>query len=142
MQFTHRVLVAEANDSLRQRLYDALIDVGVVADVSADGVDAIDKLNNRIYAVAIVDYTLPVVDGDAIIERVRLIPEHDRPLLIITAQRGVALPLDHDVVQVVMRKPYDRRQVADLIAACVRAMAEMRARPAPLRSDRPETRPC
>ena len=142
MQHDQRVLVAEAHDSLRQRLYDALIDLGVIADVSADGVDVIDKLNTKTYAVIIIDYALPVIDGPAIVERVRLIPEHDRPLMVMTAQRGVNLDLDPEIVQVVMRKPYDRRQFADLVAACVRAMAETRARQAPLRSAQTEASPC
>jgi len=142
MQTPHHVLLAEANDSLRQRLCTALVDLGLTVDLSADGVDVIDKLDHHHYAVAIIDYTLPVVDGEAIIERVRLIPEAERPLMIITAQRGVTLALDHEIVQVVMRKPYDRRQVADLIAACVRAMAEIGASRARLRSSQPEARPC
>ena len=95
MQVAQRVLLAEANDSLRQQLYAALIDLGVSVDASADGVDAIDKLNNVTYAVAIIDYALPVVDGEAIIERVRLLPETQRPLMIITAQHGLRLTFDH-----------------------------------------------
>jgi DNA-binding response OmpR family regulator len=142
MQVAQRVLLAEANDSLRQQLYAALIDLGVSVDASADGVDAIDKLNNVTYAVAIIDYALPVVDGEAIIERVRLLPETQRPLMIITAQRGLRLTFDHEIVQVVMRKPFDLRHVADLIAACVRAMAELGTRRSPLPSNQSETRPC
>jgi len=141
MQTNQRVLVAEANDSLRERLHAALIDIGVTVDASADGVDAIDRLDHVRYAVAVIDHALPVVDGDAIIERVRLLSETERPLMIITAQRGITLNLDPEVVQVVLRKPYDRRQVADLIAACVRAMAEIGARRPRLSSDRPEARP-
>jgi DNA-binding response OmpR family regulator len=142
MQIAQRVLIAEANDGLRQKLYGALCDAGVSVDVSADGVDAIDKLNRVRYGVAIIDLALPIVDGEALVERVRLLPSSERPMMIITAQRGTKLTLDHEVVQVVMRKPYDLRQVSDLIVSCLRTMAEIGARRALLRSDRPEARPC
>lgn len=140
MPLTQRVLVAETNANVAARLQRALINDGVLADFVADGVAAIDKLERVHYGVVLIDYMLPIIDGPTLIERVRLFARGERPIVIVTAPVGMPLQLDHEIVQVVVRKPYDRRQLADLICACVRTMAEVTAGRSTSPGDRPEAR--
>ena len=129
------VLIAEGNDQLRKRLCDKLIDAGVSFDSVADGRAAIDKLAERVYAMMILDLSLPLLDGVSVIAGVRNLRLADRPMLLVTANSGPMPALDSDLVQMVLRKPYDARQIADVIASCLRAVAEQRKRLAVRRID-------
>jgi|GEM_PF-1895574 len=126
MTIAQRVLVAESDERLRTRLRDSLFDAGVSADAVADGREAIERLDERVYTMMILEVALPVIDGVAVIDRVRKLGRAERPMLLVTANRGPMPVLDHDLVQMVLRKPLDVRQIADVVATCLRAIAPKR----------------
>jgi DNA-binding response OmpR family regulator len=121
-----RVLIAEADEKLRELLSKRLLDADVFADVVADGRDALQRLDERRYAMLILDLALPVADGGVILDRIRDLPAAQRPMILVTALRGVTHSLDADLVQIVLRKPFDVRQIAEIVASCLRSLDKRR----------------
>jgi len=121
-----RVLIAEADEKLRELLSKRLLDADIFADVVADGRDALQRLAERNYAMLILDLALPVADGSMIIDRMRELPAAQRPMILVTALRGVTHTLDPDLVQIVLRKPFDVRQIAEVVASCLRSLDKRR----------------
>ena len=126
-----RVLIAEGAERLRIRLEEKLRNLIVSFDSVDHGRDAIAKLNERAYAMMVLDLGLPGGDGVAVIDRIRGLRASDRPMLLVTATRESLPLLDTELVQMVLRKPYDARQIAEVIANCLRAVDEHRKRMTP-----------
>jgi DNA-binding response OmpR family regulator len=74
-----RVLVAEDDEGLRSVLERGLREHGYAVDVAGDGQKALHYLDTYEYAVAILDWRMPIVSGLEVIERLR--------------RRGSALPI-------------------------------------------------
>jgi CheY-like chemotaxis protein len=117
-----RVLIAEGDETQRELLRKRLFTLDVLPDVALDGREALQKIAEQDYAIVVVDLTLPVVDATGIIDRVRDLPAARRPMILVTADRGVQHALDTDLVQIVLRKPFDARQIADVIASCLSSL--------------------
>ncbi len=68
-----RVLVADADDRLRQVLGDALRAAGFEVEAARDGKEAMEKLGASLFAIdlLLLDLDLPEVDGYCLIDRVR-----------------------------------------------------------------------
>ncbi|HEX8153355.1 MAG TPA: response regulator [Thermoanaerobaculia bacterium] len=115
-----RVLIAEGDEELRRRLYSRLLDLDVFSDSVTRNRHAIEHLDERSYAVVVLDPNLG--DGDClqVLERIRNIPLKERPVVIVTAASPAAYGLNSDAVHIVVRKPYSVNQVADLVHSCVR----------------------
>jgi len=133
------ILIAEGDRTLRELLCRRLLTLDVVVEEAEDGREAIQILEERHPAIVVVDLALPLMDGYAVIDRVRGLPRSERPMVLVTAERGVVHTLDVDLVQVVLRKPFDVRQVADVIASCLTALRSRR-KPAVSAGDQKEGR--
>ena len=113
-----RVLIADADENLRRRLYARLLDLEVFSDTVASGTHAIEKLEERPYGVVVVDFSLANAGSTTVLEHIRTMRE--RPLVIVTAVRDTARSLAADVVQIVLRKPFNVTHIAELIESCIR----------------------
>jgi DNA-binding NtrC family response regulator len=119
-----RVLIADADPGVRRELYQRLLDAEVFADTVADGREALDKLNETAYAVVILDVALALITTERLLEYIAAMRAEDRPVVLVLAGRGAARSLDVDVVQIVLRKPCDLAQLAEIVRSCVRSTAE------------------
>ncbi|HEV7920474.1 MAG TPA: response regulator [Thermoanaerobaculia bacterium] len=120
-----RVLIADADSELRRQLYTRLLDADVYSDTVGDGQAAAEKLEERRYAVIVLDLGLPRVDGFQLLERLRTRPQEEWPIVLALVGRGPMPDLDGDLVQIAIRKPINTVQLADMIESCVR-IAERR----------------
>lgn len=121
-----RVLIADADSELRRRLYTRLLDADVYSDTVADGPAAIDKLEEKRYAVVVLDLSLPNVDGFQLLDRIRARPQEEWPIVLALVGRGAIPNVDVDLVQIAIRKPVNTVQLADMIESCVRIVADRR----------------
>ena len=119
-----RVLVAEADLTLRRLLYRRLLDLGVFSDCVFDGRDAVKKLGEHNYGVAILDLGLPGGSAEHALERIRRIKAADRPIVLALATDTNPRGFDLDVVQVIIRRPIDPAQLADLVLSCLQSVAD------------------
>ncbi|MEA2491891.1 MAG: Response regulator receiver domain [Acidobacteriota bacterium] len=123
-----RVLIADRDASLRQLLYSRLLEIDLFSDCVANGRDALEKLGDTGYAVLIIDVTLTDVDAIQVIERIAQMPAAQRPVVLVLAERPeAARTMDVDIVQIILRKPVDVTQLAELVGSCVRSAARRAA---------------
>lgn len=115
-----RVLIADADADFRLKLHKRLLDRDVFSDFVGDGREAIDRLINSDYSVLVLDMTLGQSGAERILDAVSDQPRERRPVVLVIAPAGAARSLDIEVVQIVLRRHYDMRQLADMIQSCVR----------------------
>ena len=115
------VLVADDNEATCT-LITALLQHEFSVDVATDGAEALEKLKSRQYAVIMLDLLMPMVDGYAVLDTVRIhYPELLRRTLIVTAalsSRAMERVRQYDVCGVVA-KPFE----VDALLAAVRQCA-------------------
>ncbi len=114
-----RVLVVE-DDKYQQTLLKCTLEKsGYVADVAADGLTALHMLRTGDYALALVDYHLPEVDGLASAKLAReLIELPTAPKLIATTGYPAELEAREGadgVFDAIVAKPYKLPQIVDLV---------------------------
>ena len=121
---TGRVLIADGDTDLRRRVSRALLDVDVFADTSATTTETISRLAADSYGVMILDVAL-AGDVAQVIARIAAMPEGARPVVLILAgSPEAARSLDVEIVQIVLRKPVNLRQLVDVVRSCIRNASE------------------
>ena len=121
-----RVLIADADPTLRHSLSKRLIDAEVFADSVADGRMALEALAASSYAVVILDLALPHLNSERVLDAIAAMPGNARPVVLVLAGRSSARSLDVDVVQIVLRKPCNLVQLSEIVQSCVKSAAESR----------------
>ena len=113
-----KVLVAE-DTPVGQKLMKALLQVlGCVADVVANGREAVEKVRENDYDVALMDIMMPVMDGLDATRAIRAGGNDSLPIIALTAavtkedrERSRAAGLDD-----FLPKPIDPKQLKEKIA--------------------------
>jgi DNA-binding response OmpR family regulator len=119
-----RVLIADSDPPLRQRLFSALLDAEIYSDCVTNTTDALAKLAEEQYGVVVMDVALPVGDAELIVERIARMPATLRPVvLVLAANPEAARSLDVEIVQIVLRRPVNLGQLVDLVRSCIRNSA-------------------
>lgn len=123
-----RVLIADGDRRLRTNLYTRLLDADIFSDCVATANDAIEYMRDRAYGLILLDLELPNGEGYALIDQIRVLPKHQRPMILATASRDLQPNLDPDLVQIIIRKPLRLADVADMVRSCVGSFADAVAR--------------
>ena len=134
-----RVLIADADGDFRLKLYKRLLDGDVFSDIVGDAREAIDRLTRNDYGLIVLDLMLPQLGGERVLEAVNDQPRERRPVVLVIAPAGAARSLDVEVVQIVLRRPCDIRQLSDMVRSCIQiATATAGAAPATRGAARPD----
>lgn len=91
----NRVLVAESNAELRQTLATLLTRLGLDVVQAENGQQALFALRTTPFAVAIIDVKLPDMPAEALVARLRKLPEGPNLPVVLTAQDDASLDLEH-----------------------------------------------
>ena len=84
------ILVAEDNVTNRVVISKLLDRLGMVYDLSEDGVEALKRFREHsYYGLVLTDFHMPRMDGVALAEAIRALPDDDTPIVALTAD---ALP--------------------------------------------------
>ena len=122
-----RVLIVDADQTVRSRLFTALLELQVYSDTAGGAPDAVEQFGGRDYGVVILDLRVP--DAESILRAIRDVPRDRRPMVIGTGERDMAEELDADLVQIVIRKPIALRQFAEVVRSCLEAAPRWRHAP-------------
>lgn len=125
-----RVLIAEADPAVRRALFKAMLDRDLYSDTAADAGEFFERLQRQRYTLVVLDLALPGATTEEVLERFRgraNEPVDDQPIVIVTGNPDGARTLDHDLVQIVLRRPIDVRQLSELAENCLRGMRDERA---------------
>jgi DNA-binding response OmpR family regulator len=81
-----RILVAEDDARLRRHLVAALREAGHEVDETGDGITALDLLGNHLHDAAVLDISMPGMDGVSVIREAR---DHGcRAVMLLSTARG------------------------------------------------------
>ncbi|HET7710978.1 MAG TPA: response regulator [Thermoanaerobaculia bacterium] len=117
---TRSVLIADDDQSIRQLLRTIVQREGLAADCASDGLEAIEKLRAREYAVILLDLMMPRADGFEVIEYLKTNAPQQKPVvLVITAYADQRFKkVDPDIVAGVLRKPFEVTELGALVRLC------------------------
>jgi DNA-binding response OmpR family regulator len=116
-----RVLIADADPVLREQMTRRLLDGDVFSDAVSDSRSALERLREHDYAVLLLDLGLPQQGAESILEYLNRVPAARRPVILVLAEASAARSLDVEMVQIVLRKPFNLRHLSDLVKSCVHA---------------------
>jgi two-component system chemotaxis response regulator CheY len=115
-----RVLVADDDHAIRQLVRTIVRRERLEADCVCDGLEAIDMLRQREYAVILLDLMMPRMDGFGVIEFMKQNPPANKPVvLVITAYADQKFKtVDPEIVAGVLRKPFEVADLGNLVRLC------------------------
>jgi DNA-binding response OmpR family regulator len=118
------VLIADDDPAIRTLLRLIVERAGLDVDVAADGNETLALLERKNYALVLLDLQMPRANGFDVVDRLRM--KYPRPVIIVVTAlpRSQTVQLDTNVVQAIVRKPFDVAFLADIIAGTARSMAD------------------
>jgi CheY-like chemotaxis protein len=121
---TPPILIADDDPAIRCLLRLIVERAGLDVDVAADGHEALTMIERRNYALVLLDLQMPRTNGFDVVERLRT--KDPRPVIIVVTAmpRSQTVQLDTNVVQAIVRKPFDVAFLADIIAGTARSMGD------------------
>jgi CheY-like chemotaxis protein len=105
-----------------------LLDREIFSDCVTDAKAALAKLQEEAYALVLLDLALPPEGAAEVLNAVAQIPLGRRPFILALATHHDARSLDVDVVQIVLRKPFDAGSAADIVQSCMRSALRRNSR--------------
>lgn len=118
------VLLAEPADEERFRLLTLLQQGNLTCDVAAEGKEAILLLKTNRYAVVLLDASIPSPHAEQIVRELGKSSADERPIIFLTSsgQPGEQPMADlaGDLVQALVRKPFDAKDLSEILIGCVR----------------------
>jgi CheY-like chemotaxis protein len=118
------VLISDDDAGIRNLLRTVTEKTGCRVETAVNGLDALQKMEASEYDLLLLDLMMPVMDGYEVAARMKDI--HPRPaVIVVTASHewaDEADRLDGHVVSSIVRKPFDVRQLSELILAAAQAV--------------------
>jgi DNA-binding response OmpR family regulator len=105
------ILVVDDDPSVRELMQWALLDDGLRVDTAADGIEALERIAASPPRLAVLDISLPGVDGFGVAHALRA---RSIPILVVTADGNAAAKAARAGAYRFLRKPFD---VTDLVVA-------------------------
>jgi two-component system, OmpR family, response regulator len=119
------VLVVDDDDEVRTMVCAALTRADLSCDHASHGEAALEHLRDTDYAVVLLDLRMPTLDGAGVLREFQLWGRsNDRKpvILVVTAFADREAPLlPGDLVQAVIRKPFDLGELVAIVSGCVNA---------------------
>ena len=117
-----RILIVDDDAAIRGLLRVLAERSGIITDEAADGTQALQLLDTKIYDAVLLDLAMPRVNGFDIIDRLR--HKSHRPVVIVLSALTTVrfTDLDPSIVHCVIRKPFD---VDMLMARMVAAATQL-----------------
>src|SRR5689334_17741166 len=108
MRLDHRILVVDDDDAIRALLRTVLRRRGFHVDTARNGVDALEQISARRYALIVLDLMMPRMSGYELVDQLVDQPVMSRPrVLILTAAGGEPLKIHTEMIVGTMQKPFD-----------------------------------
>jgi DNA-binding response OmpR family regulator len=123
------VLVVDDDAGIRGLLKLIAERRGFAVDVAADGLEALEKLSECSYDLAIIDLMMPRLNGYDLVQDMR--SHEDRPMIVVaTAMTDTLIgQLDSDIVHSILRKPFDIDVVGSMMTEILSTIAARHEEP-------------
>ena len=121
---TRRILLVEDDGVTVEVVAGILAAKGFEVDVANDGVSGVEKLCKGGYALALIDYHLPEIDGYASARVMgQMLPAGERPKLVALTADPASLKARGDIASVfdaLLAKPFEPRALIALVEELIR----------------------
>ena len=109
---TRSILVVDDEPDIRDTVADILNDFGYAADTAGNGTEALSRISERFYDVALLDFKMPGMDGLTLSHEMRrLSPETSAILVSAYTGGGIAEEAIRNGIRKVIAKPVDMNEV-------------------------------
>jgi len=135
-----RILIVDDDDAIRALLVTVMRRRGFHADTARNGLEALEQLNLRRYALVVLDLMMPQMNGYEVLEQLASFPPATRPLVLVLTAGLEPRPIDAKLVIGLMHKPFDVELLMDTISGCISSF-EATAQAAPDTGISPSERP-
>ena len=112
---TCAALVVEDDETVQRLTQVILQKYCSSVDVAGDGQQAIDMLHSGAYGLVILDLMLPKVNGLAVLEAIRALPDPPKVIVLSAISRYFADRLPPDTI--VLQKPFEIDRLEELIGS-------------------------
>ena len=119
MRPERRILIVDDDDAIRALLVTVMRRRGFHADMARNGLEALEQLNLRRYALVVLDLMMPQMNGYEVLEQLASFPLNTRPLVLVLTAGLEPRPIDASLVIGMMHKPFDVELLMDTISGCV-----------------------
>ena len=121
------LLIVDDDKAVRRLLARVAERAGFDVDTAKDGLQALEMLGRKQYAIAIVDLMMPRLSGYELVQKISTLDP--RPIVIVATalMNGDVASLDDSMVRRVIKKPFDINAVANALVEIAREAAERRA---------------
>ena len=113
-----KILVCDDDEIIRMLLADSLENEEWIVEEAVDGKEALEKLINPLYDLAVIDYMMPYYTGIEVVEKLPLHVKQNLPIIMLTAksqkedkQLATAVGVTHFV-----QKPFSPAYLYELIS--------------------------
>ena len=116
MDENNRILIVDDDESIRKILSAILEDEGYVVETAENGREAIDKSNERIFNLALIDVRLPDIEGVVLLAKFRETVPRMRKIIITgfpTVQN--AIEAVNNKADAYMFKPFEVGKILEAI---------------------------
>jgi CheY-like chemotaxis protein len=124
MQPPKWILIVDDDDPIRALLVTVLRRRGLDAESARNGVEALEMLAARRYALVVLDLMMPRMNGYELLDHFGAMPPATRPAVLVLTAGLSKRALDVDVVVGTIQKPFDIDLLVDTIAGCLSAVPE------------------
>lgn len=121
------LLIVDDDPPIRKLLERVALRAGFEVDTAKDGLEALEMIGKKQYAIAIVDLMMPRLSGYDLVQKIS--PMNPRPVIIVaTALTNADVSkIDDTLVRRVIRKPFDVNTVAETLIETARQIAAKQA---------------
>jgi DNA-binding response OmpR family regulator len=118
------LLIVDDDAPIRKLLERVAVRAGFDADCARDGLEALSMLEQKQYAIAIIDLMMPRLSGYELVQRISAMSP--RPVIIVATAmtNGDVAKIDDTLVRRVIKKPFDVRVVAESLIEIAKQIAE------------------
>ena len=117
------ILIVDDDAPIRKLLERVAMRAGFDVDTARDGMEALEKLQRKQYAIAIVDLMMPRLSGYDLVQKISTLDP--RPVIIVATAmtNGDIAKIDDTLVKRVIKKPFDVKTVAEALVDTARQIA-------------------
>jgi DNA-binding response OmpR family regulator len=124
------LLIIDDEPPIRTLLKRVAERAGFAVDTARDGVEALEMLERKDYAIAIVDLMMPRLSGYELVQKISTLKPRPTVIVATALTNTDVASLDDSMVRRVIRKPFDIHAVAAALIETAKQVAEERAQDA------------
>jgi CheY-like chemotaxis protein len=109
------VLVVDDDPGLREIIRETLEDEGLLVDIARDGMQALELAAQRRPELVILDWGLPIIDGDVVAAQLRQAHGSSIRFLIVTADGRAAEKASRAGAFAYLHKPFDVNALVEAV---------------------------